>query len=67
MAFWLKKKKLVKIVNGASTLDPQASLVTVLSIIILNHFKIDRRKGPQNSEDACQVGKAGSDEVRGVK
>ena len=30
----------------ASTLDPQASLVTVLPIITLNHFKIDRRKGP---------------------
>ena len=28
----------------ALTLDPQASLVTVLPIITLNHFKIDRRK-----------------------
>ena len=30
----------------ALTLDPQASLVTVLPIITLNHFKIDRHKGP---------------------
>ena len=41
------------------TLDPQASLVTVLPIITLNHFKIDRRKGPyiiQGGPTGCYTG-----------